>query len=89
MIILVSYTSATYKAQIRSSFERGLQPIYTATCTMGEEQAAKAVVRKYYGDAAAETVRQITDPAELQKHIGDFKSNPQRKQVFTYWGFRH
>lgn len=87
MIILVSYTAATYKAQIRSSLEGGFKPLYNASCTMGEEQAAKAVVRKFFNEAAAQSVRQVIDQGELRSHIGDFKSDPQRKQTFTYWVF--
>lgn len=89
MIVLVSYTAATYKAQIRSALDRGFKQIYTASCTMGEKQAAEAVVRKNYGEAAAETIRQVIDQDELRTYIGDFKADPQRKQVFTYWAFDH
>lgn len=89
MIVLVSYTAATYKAQIRSAIDRGFKTIYTASCTMGEKQAAETVVRKNYGEAAAETLRQVIDQDELRTYIGDFKADPQRKQVFTYWAFDH
>jgi hypothetical protein len=89
MIILVSYTAATYKAQIRSDVSRGFKTIYTATCTGGEIQAARAVLRKYYGEEAAASVRQITDRHEVSKATGDFQRDPKRKQVFTYWGFTH
>lgn len=89
MIILVSYTAATYKAQIRSDVSRGFKTLYTATCTGGEIQAARAVVRKYFGEESAASVRQITDSAEVNRATGDFKRDPQRKQFFTYWGFKH
>jgi hypothetical protein len=87
MIILVSYSAATYRAQIRSSLENGFKPLYAASCTMGEEAAAKAVVAKNFGPLAEMTVRQITDQAEILALVGDFKNDPQRKQVFTYWTF--
>lgn len=89
MIILVSNTYDTYKAQIRSSVEQGFKQLYTASCTGGERQAAIAVVRKYFGEEAAETVAQITDAEQVQALTGDFKTNPQRKQVFSYWSFDH
>lgn len=89
MIILVSNTFDTYKAQIRSSVETGFKQLYTASCTSGERAAAQAVVRKFFTDEAADSVEQLTDPEQVRILTGDFKANPQRKQVFTYWTFNH
>jgi hypothetical protein len=89
MIILVSNTFDTYKAQIRSSVEKGFKQLYTASCTSGERAAAQAVVRKFFTEEAAESVTQLTDPEQVRILTGDFKANPQRKQVFTYWTFDH
>lgn len=87
MIVLTSHTAATYKAQIRSSLEKGFKPLYSATCTMGEEQAARAVVAKWFSAAAADSVALMKDPAEIEAAVGDFFRDPQRKQVFTLWSF--
>lgn len=87
MIVLTSYTAATYKAQIRSSLAKGFKALYSATCTMGEEQAAKAVVAKWFSAAAADSLRIMKDPAEIEAAVGDFFRDPQRKQVFTLWSF--
>jgi hypothetical protein len=87
MTILTSYTAATYKAQIRSSPDRGFKQLYTATCTMGERQAAQAIVRKNFGDDAAQTVRPVTDRAEIDALTGNFFKDPKRKQVFNVWTF--
>lgn len=87
MIILVSNTFATYKAQIRSSRSAGFKVLYSASCTSGADHAARAVVRKWYGEAAAETVAALKDPAAIREHIGDFNSDPKRKQVFEYFTF--
>jgi hypothetical protein len=87
MIILTSDTSGTYKAQIRSDLKSGFKQLYTATCTMGAEQAAKTVVGKNFGPAAAETVKQIKSAAEIADLTGDFAKDAKRKQVFLYWSF--
>lgn len=87
MTILTSYTSACYKAQIRSSPYFGFQQLYTATCTESERGAASAVVAKNFGFAAAKTVRQVTDAAEIKQLCGDYFRSPQIKQVFNVWTF--
>jgi hypothetical protein len=75
MTILTSYTAATYKAQIRSSAEQGFKQLFTATCTMGERQAAQAAVRP------------VLDKAEIAAATGTFFQDPKRKQVFNVWTF--
>lgn len=87
MIILTSYTSGTYKAQIRSSPDKGFKQLYTATCTMGELTAARMVVKKQFGPERAETVKQLKDERSIRALTGDFFSDPQRKQVFNVWTF--
>lgn len=87
MVILISQTFDSFKAAIHSEPETGCRPLYRASCTSGPEHAAKAVVRKYFGDAAAETVRQVKDAAEIAALTGDYFANPKRKQVFDVWAF--
>jgi hypothetical protein len=85
MFITTSYTSATHKAAVRSSATHAV--LYTATSTESEESAARAVVSKHWTDAAARSVRELTDPEEINRAIGDFMKSPQRKQVFRLWTF--
>lgn len=87
MIILTSYTAATYKAQIRSSVEKGFKVLYTATCTSGEEQAAKSVVAKWFSKAAADSVCELKDQSEINAAVGTFFQDPKRKQIFSVWSF--
>lgn len=87
MTILTSYTSATYKAQIRSSVENGFKQIYSGTSTESGQRAAKNLVAKWFGSAAAETVRMVKDKAEINALVGDFFDDPSRKQVFDVWTF--
>lgn len=62
MLILTHYTAGTYKARILGD---GCKVVATATCTMGEEHAAKAVVTKAHGAAAASSVEAIGGGEEL------------------------
>jgi hypothetical protein len=87
MTILTSTTKATNKAQIRSSPGNGFQKLYTASCPMSELCAAKSVVRKWYSNAAAESVRQVKDAEEIKQLCGGFFDDPKRKQVFNVWTF--
>ena len=87
MCILISNAFATYKAQIRSSVATGFKQLYTASCTSGPQHAARRVVEKHFGPAAAQSVRKVTDPTEIRELIGDFMASPQRKQVFDVWTF--
>ena len=88
MTILTSYSASTFKAQIRSSLQNGFKAIYTATSTSSEAFAAQAVVRKYYGEKAASTVRQVTDKDRILELVGDFFRDPKRKQVFNVYEFQ-
>lgn len=87
MTILTHDISGTYKAQIRSSLENGFRQLYTGSCTSGPKHAAAHVVTKYFGDAAARSIRQVTDKHEIVSLIGNFMDNPKRKQVFQIWTF--
>jgi hypothetical protein len=87
MTILTSTSSGTYKAQIRSALDKGFKQLYTGTCTESEQAAARNLVRKWFGDAAAETVTQVKNATEIRELIGDFQKDPQRKQVFCVWTF--
>jgi hypothetical protein len=86
MFITTSYTgSGTHKAAIRSSADHRV--LYTATSTESEEAAAKTAIAKNWNQAAAATLRELTDPEEIRTTIGDFQRSPQRKQVFRLWTF--
>jgi hypothetical protein len=87
MTILTSYTSATYKAQIRSSVATGFKQLHTGSCTAGERQAAQRIVAKWFGDDAAQTVRRVESSTEGRALVGKFFDDPKRKQVFTVWTF--
>lgn len=87
MIILISYTSATYKAQIRSSVETGFRQLYTGSCSAGPHQAAKRLVEKNFGPAAAQSVHQLKDATEIKRQVGKFFDDPKRKQVFDVYTF--
>lgn len=89
MTILTSQTSGTNKAQIRSDLSKGFRKLYTATSTESEASAARAVVKKWFGEAAASTVRQVKDSTEIRVLLGEFQKDPQRKQVFNVWTFDH
>jgi hypothetical protein len=86
MFITTSYiANGTNKAAVRSSATHAV--LYTASSTESEQSAARTVVQKYWTPAAAQTVREMTDPAEINSKIGDFNRSPQRKQVFRLWTF--
>jgi len=86
MFITTSYlANGTNKAAIRSSADHRV--LYTATSTESEESAAKAAVAKNWNQAAAQIVRELTDPEEIRSTIGDFQRSAQRKQVFRLWSF--
>jgi hypothetical protein len=87
MIILTSSASGTHKAQIRSSPERGFKQLYTATSTESERSAARRVVEKTFGPAAAQSVRQVKESDHIRQATGNFFNDPKRKQVFNVWTF--
>lgn len=87
MTILTTYTSATYKAEIRSSAETGFKKLYSASSTSCDLYAAKSVVRKFFGDAAAASVLPVTDPAEIRSRLGKFFDDPRRTKKVSVWSF--
>jgi hypothetical protein len=87
MIILTSETAGTYKAQIRSDLATGFKQLYTATSTSSELFAARAVVRKWFSEAAADSVQRVKDGDEIKRLTGDFFQDAKRKQVFEVYSF--
>ena len=89
MIITVadSHGNGTYKATIRN--EDMTRVIGTATCTSGKDCAARAVVRKFFGDRHADTVVP-SDPVHgrFAGAIARFAADPKRKQTFVYFEFQ-
>jgi hypothetical protein len=61
--IIVKNNYTTYNAKVYGASQ------FAASCTAGQEQAAKACVRKWYGGEAAETVRLVTDQKEMKEII--------------------
>lgn len=87
MFLLTHQSSGTHKAQIRSSQSSKFAVIATASCTEGDEGAARAAIRKSFPPAAAATLREVRDAAEIQTLCGDFFKSAHRKQVFRVWTF--
>mgnify|MGYP000962019337 CR=1 FL=1 len=79
-VVLVYPSSGTYRASVRAA--KG--PAYTATCTMGEAEAARAVVEKYWGKAAAKTVREIRDARELEELGITAERRARRAQFYPF-----
>lgn len=82
-IIITSDAGSTYQARVYT--EDGMKFRFSATCTEGHLCAAKQVVRKNYGNEAAESLRQITEPAEIRKRIGDYASRPRSPRSFRVY----
>jgi len=59
MIILTQQSGGTNTAQIRTDKDQGFKILYRASSTESEGAAARAVVRKFYGEKAAATVARI------------------------------
>lgn len=88
MIILTQATGQTYTAQIRTSVANGYHLLYKASCTAGEEAAAKTVVRKHYGTSAAERVTEITAvEAKSSGHIPPTSSTRKPHNPVRCWTF--
>jgi hypothetical protein len=87
MHILTSQTCGTHKATIHSDKATGCRPLYRATCTEGDRGAARAVVRKHFGEAASATVAEAICPDHIKSLVGDYFSCPRRKQIFRIWTF--
>lgn len=81
MTIIVTDNTYTYKAQVLSAEGK---VAFTVTCTSGPLHAAQAVVRKYYGQGAADTVSQLTDPQEIKKRTSNaFIASARGYRKFT------
>lgn len=87
MIIITQASGGTFNAQVRTTKDSGFKVLYRASCTMGHEQAAKAVVRKYFGVKAADSVTRIPDK-EIPDHMLT-GNNRRRCNPVTLWSFRH
>jgi hypothetical protein len=85
MFVLTRYSSNTYQAQIRDGRDGKYRKLASATCTMGQRCAAQAAVTKLHGASAAETVREVTEPAAIAVLIGSFSMNsPHPWRVWTF-----
>jgi hypothetical protein len=83
LAIAVCYQGNTYHARILT---RG-KAKFTATCTSGDLPAAQAVVHKFYGAAAAATVRKFDCAGPCAGEVSAFNASPQRKSVFNFYEF--
>ena len=85
MIIITQQSGGTNTAQIRTDKDRGFKILYKASSTESERSAAAAVVRKYYGTAAAATVARIPDN-DIPQHV---PSGPNRRRCnpVATWSF--
>lgn len=86
MIVLTQQSGGTHAAQIRSSQDQGFKVLYRASCTESDAAAARAVVRKYFGDPAAATVQRVPDK-DIGRHVPSTttrkRCNPVAVWTFT------
>ena len=86
MIILTQQSGGTNTAQIRSTKESGFKILYRASCTESEAAAARTVVRKFFGKAAADTVIPVPNE-QIPQHIPTGPNrrpcNPSSVWIFT------
>ena len=88
MIVSTYYTNDTYKARIHEQSPRPKvvgKIVYSASCTAGEDLAAKACVTKWYGAKAAETL------VPVDERTLDISNMPiqSRSLMLKYWEFRY
>lgn len=89
MIVSTYYTSDTYKARIHEQLPSAPlkvgKIVYTASCTGGEDQAAKACVTKWYGAKAAVTLIEVSE-----EHL-DLSEMPMQSRSLRlrFWQFRY
>jgi hypothetical protein len=81
--IAVYYQGYTYQARILCRSKLKMK----ASCTGGEEMAARTVVDKFYGPAAAATVRKLDPSGPCAGEASAFNASPQRKSVFNFFEF--
>lgn len=89
MTIHTRYASQTYTAEIRGALESGYRVLYRGSCTAGEEDAARNLVRKYFGERSARTLRRIDDKLEIDRLTGHFFARTRRHLPVTVWTFDH
>lgn len=87
MIIITTDIGQTYKAKLYTPLELGMKFKFEATCTAGHLCAAKQVVRKNYGNEAAESVRVVSCIEEITSLIGDYASRPRSPRSFRVYTF--
>jgi hypothetical protein len=85
MIIITQQSGGTNTAQIRTEKDRGFQILYKASSTESEEGAARAVVRKWFSEAAAKTVERVPNE-QIPDHV---PSDPNRRRCnpVAVWTF--
>lgn len=81
LLIRARYKPGTYTARILG------KPGFQASCTAGDDQAAKAVVRKFYGEDAAEGVRpmQRPDRPAILNRLLQRKPRPEDEPATRNW----
>lgn len=89
MIVITQLSGGTNTAQIRSSQEQGFKVLYRGSCTESQEGAARAVVRKFYGERSAKTVARVPDQ-DIRLHV-PATDEPRRKRCnpVQVWTFKH
>jgi hypothetical protein len=85
MIILTQQSGQTNTAEIRTEKDRGFKILYRASSTESERSAARAVVRKYFGRAAAETVERVPNE-NIADHV-PVANNRRRCNPVAVWNF--
>ena len=85
MIILTQQSGGTNTAQIRTHKDQGFRILYRASSTESEGAAARAVVRKYFGAAAAATVQRVPTH-EINQHVPS-ANNRKRCNPVLVWTF--
>jgi hypothetical protein len=88
MIVSTYYTNDTYKARIHEQLPAPLKVgkiLYSASCTAGEDQAAKACVVKWYGAKAAESLIEVKEQ-DLNLSEMPIQSRSLR---LRFWQFRY
>ena len=85
MIIITQQSGGTNTAQIRTPKNRGFKILYKASSTESEGAAARAVVRKWFTEAAAATVTRVPNE-QIADHV---PSDPKRRRCnpVAVWTF--
>lgn len=86
MIILTQQSGGTNTAQIRTSKDQGFKILYRASSTESEFGAARAVVRKYFGEKASATVERVPNE-QIGEHV-PVANNRKRCNPVAVWTFK-